>query len=202
LDIRKLVFTGLFGFVGDFGSFCGKMKTMKHFVIIILALTTACYCYGQRDTMEMRFAYKNSVQAELGGHGLFYSLNYERILFNGKRFKTSGQVGFAYYPPSTGIIDLWIPVEISELISIKKHHIELGIGYVIMNESRRGENNSVSSRKWEGLYSSRIGYRYQKPNGRFLLRVSFTPLFGHLSDSEIFEFHPLGSVALGYSFGK
>ncbi len=177
------------------------MKTTKSIFIVLLLvfLTIVGYCQ-KTDSLKKSFTYKNSVQIELGGHGLVYSLNYERVLLNGQRFKTTGQVGFAYYPPGAHIIDIWIPVEINEILSFNKHHIELGFGYVFMNEAIRRENNSVESREWEGLYSGRIGYRYQKPNGRFVLRVSFTPLFGSLDAP--FEFHALGGVALGYSFGK
>ncbi len=174
---------------------------MKHIFIVLLfvILTNPTYCQ-KTDSLKTKFTYKNSVQLELGGHGLIYSLNYERILLNGQRFKTTAQVGFAYYPRWADIIDIWLPVEINEIISFNKHHIELGLGYVFINESTRGVNNTIVSRQWEGLYSGRIGYRYQKPNGRFVLRVSFTPLFGSLDTP--FAFHALGGVALGYSFGK
>ena len=36
------------------------------------------------------FENKNSVQLELGGHGAFYSVNYERLILNKPRFKTTG----------------------------------------------------------------------------------------------------------------
>jgi len=118
----------------------------------------------------------NSVQLELGGHGLIYSLNYERILSNNDIFKTAGQIGISYYPPVTGIIDVWIPLGINEIISFGNHHIEAGVGVIVIRESTREPDNSASDWNWNGFLSGRIGYRYQKPSGRFILRAGFTPV--------------------------
>ena len=67
-------------------------------LLLLLTLLTIDY-FGQK------IENKNSIQIELGGHGLFYSINYERIIINGDRFKTTGQLGISYYPPNTGIIE-------------------------------------------------------------------------------------------------
>jgi hypothetical protein len=147
------------------------------------------------------FENKNSVQLEFGGHGAFYSVNYERLILNKPRFKTTGQVGFSYYPPKTGTIDLWMPILVNELYSFGKHHIELGAGYIFTNEALRDGNLNAISRSWNGFLTGRIGYRYQKPAGRFLIRVAFTPVIEVQNINES-GFHPLAGVSFGYSFGK
>jgi hypothetical protein len=149
---------------------------------------------------SLRFTYKNSVQFELGGNGGFYSFNYERIILNGKRFKTSGRVGVAYYPPSSGIIDLWIPVLINEIYSFGKHHIELGLGYAFTYSATRDAENNPSNWEWEGFYTGRLGYRYQKPNGRLILRAAFTAFLEGPPPFIYYNFHASGGVALGYAF--
>lgn len=172
---------------------------MKHIfeIILFVLLTSTAYCQNT-DTLKTKFIYKNSAQVELGGHGLYYSLMYERVIFNGHKFKTTGQIGFAYYPPQSGIINVWGPIMINELISFNKHHIELGLGYVFTFEPSYGEQFSADRNN--GFIAARLGYRYQRPDGRLIIRVGFTPLiergFYHV------DFHPLGGLAFGYSFGK
>jgi len=41
-----------------------------------------------------------------------------------------------------------------------------------------------------------FGYRHQKPNGRFIFRIGFTPLY-ELDGKEL---HPSGGLSFGYSF--
>lgn len=172
--------------------------------ILLLAILTKTVCSQKTDSLKPNFIYKNSAQVGLGGHGVFYSLDYERVLLNGPKTKTTGQIGLSYYPPAIGIIALWIPVIINELISFNKHHIELGLGYVITKDAIQ-ETSTVSG-EWDGFFAGRLGYRYQKPDGRLLIRVGFTPLLYYPYDyrmyREIPEFIPLGGLAIGYCFSK
>lgn len=170
---------------------------MRKILIILVFATLAMTTFGQKATNPtLSFKNKNSIQFELFGHGLFYSFNYERILVNGQKFKTTGQAGISYYPPKTGIRDIWIPVLINELYSFDSHHIEFGFGYVFINEATRTEDYEEISRGWNGFLTGRIGYRYQKPDGRLIFRVGFTPLYEY----EVKEFHPSGGLTIGYSF--
>lgn len=88
------------------------------FIIAFQAVSTFSQIPGNTP---QSFQHKNSFQAELFGHGLFYSLNYERVIVNGPRFKTTGQAGASYYPPQAGIITVWMPVMINELLSFGRH---------------------------------------------------------------------------------
>ena len=170
---------------------------MKKFTTILFfsVLTLTAYSQEQLD-FPLRFKNKNSIQMELFGHGLFYSLNYERIILNGESLKTSGQVGLAYYPPKTDVRDIWVPVIINEIFSYERHHLEFGLGHVFINESNRTLEDEIISREWNGMLTGRFGYRYQKPSGRFIFRAGFTPLYEY--DSK--EFHPLGGLSFGYNF--
>jgi hypothetical protein len=180
------------------------MKNHRHILLAVLILMV-CSTHAQ-DTNK--FVKLNSVQLELGGHGLVYSLNYERILLNYNRFKLAGQVGFSYYPPFTGFIDYWIPISINGMFSIRNHHIELGSGFIINRVSSRDFYNNAIDWDWEGFLSARIGYRYQKPDGHFLFRAGFTPVLEinflsklkPVNSGFISGFHPLPAVAFGYSF--
>ena len=161
-------------------------------IIVLVTLTVFCQ---EKVTLPFEFQHKNSIQLELFGHGVFYSINYERILLNGEKFKTTGQAGFAWYPPATDVREFWLPVSINELFSFNKHHVEFGLGTVFTVEENL-ERSGKTTRAWYNLLSGRIGCRYQKPNGRFIFRIGFTPLY----ELDGNEFHPLGGVTFGYSF--
>jgi len=170
------------------------MKTRLLF-FLLAAFASSAFAQSAK-TQNNKLTRRNSVQLELFGHGMLYSLNYEYVLINRNRLKTTAQVGFSYYPPSTGYRPIWIPIGINELISFGKHHIEIGIGQVIITEMGH-DIYGDARREWEGLFSGRVGYRYQKPNGRLIIRAGFTPLYEYLDGH---AFHPSGGLAVGYSF--
>ncbi|MFA5816870.1 MAG: hypothetical protein WC865_14760 [Bacteroidales bacterium] len=169
----------------------------KLFVSLILAVLTASAFTQPVVIQNNKFTYRNSVQFELFGHGLIYSLNYECVLINRNRLKTTAQIGFSYYPPAAGYREIWIPVGINEMISFNKHHIEIGIGQVLTNERPIRDFTGTYHREWDGFFSGRIGYRYQKPNGRLIIRAGFTPFLEYL---EQIAFHPSGALTVGYCF--
>lgn len=169
---------------------------MKKHLVILFCIITFFPAFSQ-DISSNKFQNKNSLQLDLGGHGLFYSVNYERILINGNRFKTASQLGISYYPASTGIRDIWMPIGVNEILSFGRHHIEAGLGYIVIREAIRDPENNPDEWFWSGIMSGRIGYRYQKPGGRLILRAAFTPFMEHGSAH---EFHPSGGLSVGYSF--
>ena len=172
---------------------------MKKSLVLLVLFATPLALHGQEEA-NMKFKYKNSLQIELAGPAIFYSLNYERILVNGNRFKTSFQAGGSYYPPSTGMRDIWIPLGINEIYSLGNHHIEAGLGYMPAIEALRDENLEVLDWYWGNLMTGRMGYRYQKPGGHLVLRAAFTPVLELESLGTGGNFHPLGGLAVGYSF--
>ena len=165
--------------------------------LIVLLLSLFSISAMSQQASEGSFQNKNSFQLELGGHGLIYSLNYERILLNGHKFKTASQIGISYYPPSAGMRDIWLPICINEIYSLGSHHIEGGIGYVIIREATRDMEDNLDEWFWSGVFTGRIGYRYQKPDGRLILRAGFTPFMEH---GTAHEFHPSGGASVGYNF--
>jgi hypothetical protein len=148
------------------------------------------------------FKRTQSIQLELGGHGLFYSFNYERLLINNERFKTTGQIGLSFYPLITEVRPLWIPIIINEIISFGVHHIELGFGIVATHEV------DAPFRVWTDLITGRLGYRNQSKDGRFFYRIGFTPFYesGMFENSDNLDnlkfgdrFHPSAGMSFGYS---
>ena len=171
---------------------------MERFILCLLIAIISISSYSQGD--QGRFQNKNSLQVDLDGPGIFYSLNYERVLLNGEKFKTTSQVGVSYYPPQTGMRDIWIPIGINELISYGNHHLEVGIGYMPIREALRDPELQVREWIWSHTATGRLGYRYQKNDGHLILRVAFTPVLEIDPLNHGGEFHPLGGVSIGYSF--
>lgn len=162
--------------------------------------------FGQTEkNSDSKFRYRNSAELELGGHGLFYSFNYERVLVNHNKLKTTLQAGLAYYPHSTNVNTVWIPVSINELISFGKHHIELGVGVVDLKDDGYyiGYSFGEFVRDNELAQGLRLGYRYQKPQCKFLFKATFTPLFFYSYYNKRIissEWYPLGGITFGYNF--
>ena len=170
---------------------------MKFHLFIILLSGIGLTAFSQTDSSRPpKFAHRNSVQFELFGHGLIYSANYERILINKPRFKTAVQAGVSYFLPTVGFRPVWIPVGINELVSFGKHHLEIGVGQVITPEMGHDLQGNEKL-QWDFLLSGRLGYRYQKPDGRLIVRAGFTPFYEYQGGH---GFHPSGGLAVGYSF--
>jgi hypothetical protein len=168
-------------------------------ICILILIVLAYPSLGQVEDGGV-FQNKNNLQLELGGHGFAYSLNYERIIVNLAKYKTTIQLGASYYPPSIGFRDMWFPICINELFSFDKHHLEAGLGFVFNREAGRDLENNPTEWFWSTLAAGRIGYRYQKPSGRLLLRIGFTPFYELDRYSHGDKFHPSGGVSIGYAF--
>jgi hypothetical protein len=170
------------------------MYTHLKLVLLAILLLSARYASAANpDSLSQLFKHKNNFQLELGGHGGLYSLNYERILVNRQKFKTTAQAGFSCIPLDPRSITLLVPVMVNELISFDRHHVEIGLGYLFMG-STHTENLDY--------FTGRIGYRYQKPDGRWLVRVGFLGVLNTEERFTQFDFIPWFGLSVGYSFTR
>ncbi|MGZ8508403.1 MAG: hypothetical protein ACXWXW_14565 [Bacteroidia bacterium] len=133
--------------------------------------------------------FKNSVNIELAGHGVLYSVNYERILINNNKYKTAAQIGGTYYPKS--LITHFL---VNEIISFNKHHIELGAG------ASPGIGLENTGHYFIDYVSLRGGYRYQQPDGNIVFKLAFTPLLALANRDSHFIFLPYAGASFGYAF--
>jgi hypothetical protein len=147
----------------------------------------------------------NSIYLEVGGSGIVYSLNYERMLINSLALR----VGFGYLPLSasstnnnTGATNTitenitsvpltlsWFPF--SSSTSSPSSKLEIGAGIVYVDLTRKlgpfVAGNSIG-------YTAILGYRYQPADGGFLFRIAVTPFI--LSNKT----EPWGGITFGYGF--
>ncbi len=147
---------------------------------------------------EKRFSHSNSIQLELLGQGNFYSINYERILLNGTLIKSAVNAGIAFYPPVLDLPNFAAPFSINEIVSFGNHHSELGLGCILVFDVFNPAEGNVDLREFNVFYTGRLGYRFQKPAGKYLFRIGFTPILD-LSDDRA-ELIPWGGLSVGYSF--
>jgi hypothetical protein len=170
---------------------------MKQVMLFFLCgiLTSSSFCQ-KKDTVNNVFTYKNNLQIELLGHEMLYCLHYERVLLNLQKYKTNAQIGIEYFAKKS-LSEFRIPFMLTEIRSFNMHHIEVGLGFVFVKSHIYFGDKIFTSGQ------GRLGYRFQKPNGRFLFRVSFTPLLVKTSSPDSAKnlvFHPWGGFSFGYCF--
>lgn len=153
----------------------------------------------------------NLIYGELGGNGLFYSLNYERILYKNLRAK----VGFSYLHIiekgtnfNQDIISFPITASYLYPIGKKGHLFEGGLGVMFLISSGNIVEYGGSTDLFPNI-TSILAYRYEKPTSRFSFKVAFTPLYGmkSLTEDQGEPFNPLGKrfqiwggIGVGYKF--
>lgn len=152
---------------------------------------------------------KNAIYVDLLGPGLFYSINYDRMLTH----DLSARIGFSYLSfgasagDGTGAasaeFSYWaVPITVSYLgIGSDSNMLELGGGPVIMNikgsgvvetdETAAGGEASATVLAMTGM----VGYRHQPADGGFVFRIGASPVM-------VFEagLLPWGYLSLGAAF--
>lgn len=150
---------------------------------------------------------KNAIYLDLGGPGLFYSLNYDREIIP----DLSARIGISYLSvgassadgsASVGLSYLAIPITASYLgLGTENNIFEVGGGPVIMNLSGSGlvetDDAEVSAGGSTTLVSLTgiAGYRHQPSDGGFVFRIGLSPMlvFGG-------NFLPWGYMSFGAAF--
>lgn len=166
-------------------------------IFTILLIGHVLVSYSQDYSADVSFKYKNSIQLEGGGGAYIYSVNYERIIFNGTQFNTAIQAGFSLFGQKNNFTTVY-RADITEIIGSRNFRFELGFGVSNFYEQSINVHDPNKVGHWNTLLVYRIGVRYQKPEGRFILRVAFTPLGGTFDD--IVAVYPWGGVSIGYAF--
>jgi hypothetical protein len=154
---------------------------------------------------------KNAIYVDLLGPGLFYSINYDRMLTD----DLSARIGFSYLSfgasagDGTGAgsasaeFSYWaVPITVSYLgIGSDSNMLEVGGGPVIMNikgsgvvetdETASGAEASATVFAMTGM----VGYRHQPADGGFVFRVGASPVM--VFDAGLL---PWGYLSLGAAF--
>ncbi|WP_347160149.1 hypothetical protein [Pontibacter chitinilyticus] len=175
-----------------------SMPTSKgaHFLLLVLF----CWLYSTTASAQEftgNFRALNAFYLELGGNGDTYSVNFERILYQQRAFKTGLRVGagtnFFFLQGEPSVYPI-VPIEAVALIGNKEQHLEFGLGYT----------RSFTDRPdlLHNQYFGRIGFRYQQARGGLLVRVAITPFISPESNNRIpgVALVPRFGVSVGRSF--
>ena len=122
---------------------------------------------------------RNILYLELAGAGGYGSVNYEVDLFLKKYFKVGlrGGISTCHLRDYTNTFnpDVIVPLSIVFLYG-NNHNLELGAGQTISSIPSFNQVDFYPKRKTNLSTTATVGYRYQKKNGGFMYRVSFTPI--------------------------
>jgi hypothetical protein len=127
------------------------------------------------------------VYAELLGPGVFYSINYERVIT--ANFTT--RIGASFIPKLSnggrGYAYFILPIMANYILGEESNKLELGAGVDVI----------VDNKKPGVLLIGTIGYRYQPSAGGFHFRIVASPIF---SRDTGFVILPLIGISIGACF--
>lgn len=160
----------------------------KNIIIIILTLLT--YPVLGQDSLESfhkdsSLIRLNVLFGELGGSGLLFSMNYERLLNN----KFGVRVGVG----SAGLMGLTFPAILNYYIG-KEKKLELGLGLIYTDYFPNNGGKYISN--GEFLITATIGHKFQSEKRGIVFRFSFTPIYNLIKDKIL----PFGGISIGYAF--
>ena len=178
-------------------------RSVTGLAILLVSAVTTSQAMAQEATAEKASA-GNALYVELGGNGAWYSLNYERYL----RDDASVRVGAMYMSveatageASANASWLAVPIMFNYLgLHAGSHALELGAGVDVMHFSA-GASTFDATASADGIVpvgTATIGYRYASPEGGFLFKAGYTPLF-FVTTEEKQVFH-WGGMSFGYRF--
>ena len=170
------------------------MVGIRGIILVCFVFLLKDFAFAQEEEPEEDIRIKNTIYLELGGNGLAYSLNYERIFREKGNHLLSVRFGASYWTyfinDLSDEIVVAVPLEFNYLLGKGDNYLNLGIGIT----------PAISN---VGLYDywfvPRVGYRFQKQDGQFI-SVGLTPLvWPKLVPAEQY-FLPWASIQLGISF--
>lgn len=144
----------------------------------------------------------NVAYLELLGSGGAWSANYERAAgaFRLRLGLASWSAGDSF---GAGTTAYWtVPLTISHVAGAGNHHLESGAG-VTFGRSDFTSSFDADERSQFTTLTAILGYRYQKPGGRFVFRAVLTPLFGLGTEDAAYPekgFFPSVGISVGRAF--
>jgi len=136
---------------------------------------------------------KNAFYVELGGNGIFYSVNFDRLLTP----HVAARAGLMFFRAedevSNSVAVVVAPVVVSYLFGEGNSHFEAGLGAGLATAS-------IDDVDWDEDFGQTVygtgvlGYRYQPKTGGVVFRAGLTPVFTSN------DFAPWVGVSVGYAF--
>ena len=186
--------------------------------IITFSIAAKTQENSDRNIKEAFSTKKNNVQLELLGKGLYYSINYERELFNLNPFSIQFSTGLCVFPANTSLEptnELILPNQINVAYHHESHHFHFGFGtsfwryftnYLPIDQGNLNIQplDPVLEKQWEIFSHVALEYRYNKENKDWIYKAGFTPLFfAPMSNSafnKTINYQASFNLGIGYKF--
>lgn len=161
---------------------------MKNSLLLILFGILMHPCFAQRN---------HHVFLEAGGCALYGSLNYEYSILHKNKLTVASRIGIGVlnlndftnrFNP-----DIVIPLG-ADVFFGTIHHVELNLINTFTSTVYANQQGEVT-RNFNLNGSLFVGYRYQKPEGRWVARAGYTPIFENYQTLK----HWAG-ISIGYRF--
>ncbi len=191
-----------------------KLKTIKNddsrLIIVKLIKVTILFIAISSIARSQEIT-RNNVFLEVGGASMFYSINYERLLFNNTERNLSVRFGQMFLILKNDGINRYMigfPVGVSYLKRINKNFFEAGISVSTIYDTYdlAGINGEILDTVQDFIImpSIRSGIRHQPYNNGFywnaLIQFSMVA-FGDIDNFQPqYTAFPFISIGLGYSF--
>lgn len=150
---------------------------------------------------------KNTFYGELLGSTVSYSLNYDRIIFQKRKWKNSLIIGAALLKRYEIVYPCFTMGNIF-FVGQKNNHLEIGIGLTYLERVTEDSYSGVVAHTKALIFYTRIGYRYKRPEGGFFMNVGFLPLvalkvfeddYGSNGKGSYEGIQPIGAIGFGYT---
>jgi hypothetical protein len=172
-------------------------------MIKIFAKTLIILLIGLMGTIKDVVAFplirpKNNISLSLFGDASIFSMNYERLFSNDRKFFLAGKLGIGYSEsmrlPSGNTSLLSTPMHITGNVNIfeKRHFIEFGFGGTLLFYE--------NLKYWDYSIYPLVGYRLQPlKSGRVIFRIFISYPLTNKIDFNDYWFFPVG-LSIGYCF--
>ena len=197
--IRLLEFLKIQGktFFGKNVFICNTHNMKIHLLILLLLFFT-----HELSAKKTHLTTPNLLYLEAGGAGGYWSLNFEKIVFQKKRFSLSPRVGissYRFFDYSQKINpDFLIPFGVQSHFGKKNHKISFGLGITYANIVRANRFTFKTDRKSSFSTNLSVGYRY--------FPVAKKGLYLGIHYSPILEFNKYYrnwyALSFGYAFAN
>jgi hypothetical protein len=142
---------------------------------VIFLLVLPFSSFAQQDTS---YSMKNAIFFEMGGAGGSHSMNYERSfpLIPLLDFTARGGFGFDNLVDFDGNFNPDVVFPFMAGVKYGKFHkIEIGVGQTFSNMIETDISTGEPARMSNFSTTFNIGYRYQNPGKRILIRAGYAP---------------------------
>lgn len=174
--------------------------TTKRIFLACTFVLLTCFSIGQERQISTTTPQAlNAVYLSYGGPGIFFSTIYERQLINGNNYNIGVKGGIG-----TSVSSVLFPHEFNFPLGIfflygkRKHHLDVSANLTSYLLEQYNYAADKSKKELRLLYVPSVCYRYQKPNGGFMGRIGFSPVFNRNDVTNTFM--PWIDVSVGWAF--